>query len=95
MGTAFFVVDRVNTRVYYEELTQQLNAPIAMYVTGQRDLITAGTPDLDSLADLANHAMVINPTAEIYLLDTEGNILGHGLPPDSVVHDKVDLRPIR
>jgi len=95
MGAAFFAADRINTRVYYEELTQKLNAPIAMYVTGQRDLITDGAPDLESLADLAGHAMVINPTAEIYLLDRQGNILGHGLPPESVLHDRVDLAPIK
>jgi len=95
MGAAFFVVDRINTRVYYEELTQKLNAPIAMYVTAQRELIAAGKPDLESLADLASHAMVINPTAEIYLLDKNGSILGHGLPPDTVISDKVDLGPVR
>lgn len=95
MGAAFIVVDRINTRVYYEELTQQLNAPIAMYVTGQRDLITNGTPDVASLAELASHAMVINPTAEIYLLDSEGVILGHGLPPETVTQDRIDLAPIR
>ena len=94
MGAAFFVVDRINTRVYYEELTQQLNAPIAMYVTGQRDLITANEPDLASLAELAAHAMVINPTAEIYLLDQDGRILGHGLPPESVLVDRIDLAPV-
>ncbi len=94
MGAAFFVVDRINTRVYYEELTQKLNAPIAMYVTAQRELITAGKPDLESLADLASHAMVINPTAEIYLLDKNGGILGHGLPPDTAISDKVDLGPV-
>ena len=95
MGTAFFVVDRVNTRLYYEELTQRLNAPIAMYVTGQRQLISNGAPDLDSLRELAGHAMVINPTAEIYLLDTAGKILGHGMPPETVVLDAVDLAPVR
>lgn len=95
MGTAFFVADRINTRAYYEELTQKLNAPIAMYVTGQRDLITASTPDLESLAELAAHAMVINPTAEIYLLDSTGNILGHGLPPETVMQTSVDLHPVR
>ncbi len=95
MGTAFFIVDRINTRTYYEELTQSLNAPIAMYVTGQRDLIHNGSPDLDSLRDLAAHAMIINPTAEIYLLDTSGNILGHGLPDETVLRDKVDLVPVK
>ncbi len=95
MGAALFAVDRFNTRVYYEELSQTLNAPIAMYVTGQRQLISGGVPDLDSLRELANHAMIINPTAEIYLLDTEGKILGHGLPAETVLRNSVDLAPIR
>ena len=95
MGSVFFLAGRINTQIYYEELTQRLNAPIAMYVTGQRDLISNGTPDLESLTELASHAMVINPTAEIYLLDSEGNILGHGLPPDTVMLDRVDLAPLK
>jgi len=94
MGSVFFFAGRINTQLYYEELTQRLNAPIAMYVTGQRDLIENGVPDLESLTDLASHAMVINPTAEIYLLDTKGNILGHGLPPETVMLDQVDLVPL-
>jgi len=95
MGSAFFVVDRINTRTYYEELTQNLNAPIAMYVTGQRQLISNGVPDLASLRDLAAHAMVINPTAEIYLLDVDGNILGHALPEETVLRQQVDLAPLK
>ena len=51
MGSAFFLVDRANSRLYYEELTQRLNAPIAMYVTGQRQLIADGITDLDSLKE--------------------------------------------
>ena len=95
MGGAFFLVDKINTRLYYEELTQRLNAPIAMYVTGQRDLINNGVPDLESLRELAAHAMVINPTAEIYLLDAAGNILGHAMPADTVLRDRVELAPVR
>ena len=95
MGAAFYVVDRINTRLYYEELSQSLNAPIAMYVTDQRQLITNGEPDIHSLQELASHAMVINPTAEIYLLDTEGKILGHAMEPETLLHNEVDLAPVR
>ncbi|MGB5624197.1 MAG: HAMP domain-containing sensor histidine kinase [Woeseiaceae bacterium] len=95
MGSVFFLVDRNNTHLYYEELTQRLNAPIAMYVTTQRKLISGGVPDIDSLRELAGHAMVINPTAEIYLLDTDGKILGHALPPETVMLDRVDLVPLK
>lgn len=94
-GSAFFVVERIGADLYYEELTQRLNAPIAMYVTGERTLIRDGNPDIDSLAELAQQAMIINPTAEIYLLDTAGLILGHGLPADSVIRSRVDLTPVR
>ena len=94
MGTAFFILDRINTRAYYEELSQRLNAPIAMYVTQQRQLISDGIPDLDSLRDLAGHAMVINPTAEIYLLDRDGDILGHNLPEETVLTRRVNLPPV-
>ena len=95
MGGALFIVDRHNTAVYYEELSQTLNMPIAMYVTEQRQLITNGVPDLDSLHELAARAMIINPTAEIYLLDAAGRILGHGMPDDAVLGSSVDLAPIR
>ena len=95
MGGAVYVVDRVTMRTYYDELSQQLNAPIAMYVTDQRQLIADGVADLDSLRELAGHAMVINPTAEIYLLDARGNILGHSLADDAVSMGRVDLEPIR
>ena len=95
MGAALFLVDRTFTRAYYEELSQKLNASIAMYVTEQRQLIEAGEADLDSLRELSSHAMVINPTAEIYLVDTAGNILGHNLPEDEVRMTAVDLAPIR
>ena len=94
MGTAFYFIERVNTQTYYDELSQHLNAPIAMYVTDQRQLIKDGVADLDSLHDLAGHAMVINPTAEIYLLDTTGNILGHNLPAETVLASKVALDPV-
>ena len=95
MGSAFFFVDRIFTTRYYEELTQSLNAPIAMYVTEQRQLISDNVANIADLHDLAAHAMVINPTAEIYLLDDEGQVLGHGLPADTVVRERVDLAPIR
>ncbi len=95
MGTAFLILDRINTRAYYDELSQRLNAPIAMYVTQQRQLISNGTADLTSLRELAADAMIVNPTAEIYLLDRDGNILGHNLPAETVLASRINLEPVR
>jgi signal transduction histidine kinase len=95
IGGGFFALEQVTTRLYYEEVTQRLNASIAMYVTGEMQLIEDGAVDEDALALLGQRAMIINPTVEIYLLDTEGRILGHALPPEAVRAERVDLAPVK
>jgi signal transduction histidine kinase len=95
VGGGFYALEQWSTREYHAELTQRLNGSIAMYVTGQTTLIEDGVVNRSALARLADRAMVINPSVEVYLLDRSGNILGHGLPPESVLQDSVDLRPVR
>ena len=95
LGAAFYLIDRYSVRLYYEELSQRLNASIAMYVVNAGPLISGGRIERKALDELASRAMVINPTAEIYLVTPEGQILGHALPPDAVVADRVDTGPIR
>lgn len=94
VGGGFFLIEQWSTGQYYEELTQRLNAPIAMYVTDQAALIKDGEVNKTEMARLAEQAMVINPTAEVYLLDKAGRILGHALPPDTVQLSTVDMDPV-
>ena len=96
VGGGFVVIFQTTTTLYYEELTQRLNAPIAMYVTSQQSLMhTDGSVDSAALETLANRAMIINPTVEVYLLGTDGQVLAHALPPESVQLDRVAIQPIK
>ena len=95
IGGGFFLVEQFSTRLYYEEITQRLNASIAMYVTGEMQLIEDGAVNEDALTLLAQRAMIINPTVEIYLLDKEGQILAHAMPPESIQTRQVALGPVR
>jgi signal transduction histidine kinase len=95
IGGGFFLVEQFSTRLYYEEVTQRLNASIAMYVTGEMQLIEEGTVNEEALTLLAQRAMIINPTVEVYLLDREGQILAHAMPPESIQTDQVELAPIK
>lgn len=95
LGAAFYTIDRYSVRLYYEELSQRLNASLAMYVVNAKPLIVNGAVDREALSELANRAMVINPTAEIYLVSPAGEILGHALSPDDVVAERIDVGPIR
>ena len=51
-GGAFFAVEQYSTRNYYEEITQRLNASIAMYVTGERQLMEDGVVNTEALEEL-------------------------------------------
>ena len=95
LGSGFFMIERYSTQNYYEEITQRLNASIAMYVTGERQLMENFVVNNEALTLLAQQAMVINPTVEIFLLDIEGNILAHALPPESILRNRVDLVPVK
>jgi signal transduction histidine kinase len=96
VGGGFVLIYQLTTTLYYEELTQRLNAPIAMYVTGEQSLMRAdGSVDDDAMKLLANRAMIINPTVEVYLLDLDGRILAHALPPESVQLESVGVQPVK
>lgn len=95
LGVGFFFLARYATDNYYEELTQRLNGPIAMYVTGEHQLIRDGAVDFAALENLAHQAMIINPTVEIYLLDPQGHVIDHALEGESLAVSQVALDPIR
>ena len=80
------------------EATQRLQLGLAATIAAQqpRPLIGAdGSPDRALLADLAMHAMALNPALEVYLLDTEGRVIGHALDTKQPLAARVDLSVVR
>lgn len=95
VGVVTLMVARYATDNYYQEITQRLNGPIAMYVTQEHPLIENGVVNDTALEALAHQAMIINPTVEVYLLDPKGSILAHALPPEEIKLSNVNMDPIR
>jgi len=93
-GGGFYTLEQWSSQRYHEEVTQRLNASIAMYVTSQTTLIENGAVNRKELERLAERAMVINPSVEVYLLDRSGHILDHTLPQESILTQQVDLGPV-
>jgi signal transduction histidine kinase len=80
------------------EAAQRLQLGLAATIAAQqpRPLIGAdGRPDRALLADLAMHAMALNPAVEVYLLDTEGRVIGHALDTKEPLAERVDLAVVR
>ncbi len=68
-----WLTDR-SAKNYFIEFTQRLNAPVAMYMADNASLLKNGELDADALQELLKHAMTVNPSLEIYLLDSSGTV---------------------
>lgn len=80
------------------EATQRLQLGLAATIAAQqpRPLIGSdGQPDRALLADLAMHAMALNPALEVYLLDPDGRVIGHALDTPGPLAERVDLSVVR
>ena len=95
IGVTLVALTRYSSDMYYQELTQRLNSPVAMYVAGEAPLIRNGEVNAEALQALAHQAMIINPSVEVYLLDSGGHILTHDLGDDALRRASVDLAPVR
>lgn len=96
MAVALVLGGRYATERYFQEVNQELNGSIAMYVVDRLDLLDeSGGVNHAQLTTLADQAMTVNPSVEVYLLDPQGEILAHALPPETVLRSKVDLAPLQ
>ena len=94
-GAAFLYLSQSMSAMYNQEVMQRLNQSVAMYVAGQQPLIEGNRVNNDAMDQLAARAMILNPSLEIYLIDTEGQILSHRLPDGSVQSSSVEMQPIQ
>ncbi len=95
LGTSLVFGGRYAVERYFQEVNQELNASIAMYVVDRLKLLSPeGSVNQDALLQLADQAMTVNPSVEVYLLDSQGQIMAHALPENSVVRDRVSLDPV-
>lgn len=95
LGLAFLALTNWSNNRYYEEVTQNLNQSLAMYIAQREPLIHNNIVNQTAMTDLATLVMTVNPIVEVYLLDASGKILSHTLPVDSVVRTHVAIQPVQ
>lgn len=95
LGAGVLALTNWSHNLYYQEVTQKLNKSLAMYIVQRAPLIEQGQVNTARVKELADLVMVVNPIVEVYVLDTQGEILAHSLPPQTIVHRRIDLRPVQ
>jgi signal transduction histidine kinase len=83
-----------STRLYQQEIQQKLNRTLAEHIAKDIPLLSDGTANQPALEDLFHTLMIVNPSIELYLVDTQGAILSFNAPPGKVKLDKVALGPV-
>ena len=95
VGILFAVFIVSATRHHLQEVNQRFNRELAQNLVADRNLVQQGRLDEAALKETFHHYMVINPSIEIYLLDTAGMILAYSAEPGKVKRRSVSLGPIR
>lgn len=95
IGLLLVFAARYAAQSYFQEINQNLNRSISMYVVDRMALFAGpGKVDMPSFRTFADQAMTVNPSVEVYLLDAQGQILAHALPPETQVSERVAMAPI-
>ncbi len=81
--------------MYQQEISQQLNHDLAMYIVREHVFIENGKIRHDNLEALFNKAMIINPSLELYLLDEHGDVMAHSMPVEKIKRKHVSLLPVK
>jgi signal transduction histidine kinase len=94
LGALYFLVTLVTTRVFLQEVNQNLDHDVAEHLVAEVILLEDGEVRQEGLKDIFHMMMVVNPSIEIYLLDPSGSILAYSAPPGKVKLRSVRLEPV-
>ena len=94
VGVTFLHASLNSAYMYQQEVAQRLNHDLAMYIVREHVQLKQGEVDRDGLKNLFHNVMIINPSLELYLLDTNGAIKAYSVDASKVVRDSVSLESI-
>lgn len=92
-GTSAWMQVRAN-RMHEAEVIQGLSRGLAEHIAANAQLMDANGMKPDAVRRLFGQLMVVNPSVEVYLLDTQGRITGHAAPEGHLRRMQVDLAPV-
>ncbi len=84
-----------SSRMHELEVVQGLSRDLAAHIARDTQLMDAQGLKPDALRQLFSQLMLVNPSVEVYLLDTTGRIVGNAAPAGRLRREQVDLAPVQ
>ncbi|WP_153799863.1 sensor histidine kinase [Foetidibacter luteolus] len=95
LGIVFVLIASKFSNTYYTAAHQELFGDIASHLATYTQPFKNGKPDTSVTHDIIHSTMVANPSVEVYLLDTAGNILDYVVPDTTVQMHRVDISKVK
>jgi signal transduction histidine kinase len=93
-GTSAWMQVRSN-QMHELEVVQGLSRDLAQHIAHDTVLMDRNGPMPNAVRELFSQLMLVNPSVEVYLLDTGGRIVGSAAPEGRIRRERVDLAPIQ
>ncbi|MFI8226309.1 sensor histidine kinase [Pseudomonas sp. NPDC085632] len=93
-GTSAWLQVR-SSQMHELEVVQGLSRDLAQHIAHDTVLMDSNGLMPGAVRELFSQLMLVNPSVEVYLLDTEGRIVGSAAPEGRIRRQQIDLAPIR
>ncbi|WP_192562336.1 sensor histidine kinase [Pseudomonas gozinkensis] len=93
-GTSAWLQVR-SSQMHELEVVQGLSRDLAQHIAHDTVLMDTNGLMPGAVRELFSQLMLVNPSVEVYLLDTEGRIIGNAAPEGRLRRQTVDLAPVR
>jgi signal transduction histidine kinase len=95
LGITYVVIATSMSHRNFNAINQQLYGDVASNLTQMTTPLRNGKPDTAATQDIIHSIMMINPSVEVYLLDTTGKIIDFVVPDRSVRITRVNLQAVQ
>ncbi|MDH1178845.1 HAMP domain-containing histidine kinase [Achromobacter mucicolens] len=93
-GASAWLQIAANSR-YEQEVVQRLSSGLAQHIAGSTELMDASGWKPGAVRSMFDMLMTVNPAVEVYLLSSDGRIVGDAAPPGQIKRERVDLGPVK
>lgn len=94
LSAVYLYISVFTAEMYFQEANQKLNSEIAPHISNEHQCFVNGEVNESVLKKVFHDVMVINPSIEVYLLNTKGKILTYYAPEKVIKLNSLPLEPI-
>jgi signal transduction histidine kinase len=95
ISAVYIYISVITAEMYFQETRQKLDLKVAAHIASDNNFFSGDSININVLKNVFHNVMIINPSIEVYLLDTSGTILAYYAPNQTIKLKGVPLEPVK